>query len=429
MNQYGVINIRRLVEQAQELRAPVPPKKEHPLGLGLPESHSLSPSEGGTGGPKLRLPKVAGGLQALQTTVAQQILDLTPDQACTAWYSLLTKPGLCVPLRTPRPSELLESGFPVSEDSASRVRAVALASVLRYQRVSSQEGRQSDTLEMRIAAVGRLVVVTVQNHPAVSLEAWADIRWVRSARALSRVLESLYNDATPAAQRTGKRRTAMLLLGDELADAVDAVADTDIERTLSCVAAVHGYSLSVLRSPRRFAGSVLDAVLAASPSLLVIAAPSGSQVDGVISAYRNATASSRVSNLGECDFNELINDFREELGAAAGVSPALDLRSSDESAEVKDATNTEFRVPGVWPVEHPGQRKIHEQFGLFVENLDDGHWYSRDRAGHADTVIKSYRRISRLLKHEADYAADGKPIPKHKGQIGAVVSLDDMRGI
>ena len=51
------------------------------------------------------------------------------------------------------------------------------------------------------------------------------------------------------------------------------------------------------------------------------------------------------------------------------------------------------------------------------------------QSGHADSVIKRYHRTRRLLEHNGDFAIDGRQIPKHKGYIGAVVSLDDMREV
>jgi hypothetical protein len=221
----------------------------------------------------------------------------------------------------------------------------------------------------------------------------------------------------------------MLLLGDDLADAVDAHPDRNIEQVLLDVAAVHSYDLQILRRPRRYAGNALDAVRNTPPGLLVVAAPSEGNVDAITSAYRAAATVPCVSHLGDCDWTELVDDFREALGAAAGISPALHPRLRRELVEVEEATAARYNVPGVWPVEHPGQRQRHDRFGLYVENLDDGFWYSPDTAGHATTVIKKYRRNSRQLVHVADIAQDGGIINKHKGEVGAEVSLDEMHGV
>ena len=431
MNSGGVFDIRRLVEQAQSLTTPVVPNKEHPIGLRLSDNHSLSPSGGGTGGPRLRLPKQAGGLRTLREIVARDVLDLTPDETQTAWHFLLNKPTLCTTLRAPTISDLLELGFPVSAEDAQRIRAVAIAIVLRQSERDTQGFQQSHNADadLRIAAAGRLVVVTSRNNSSVSVDAWADIRWVRSARALSRRLESLRKAATPSAQRAGSRRSAMLLLGDELSEAINETANSDMEQVLHDVAAIHSYDLQVLRNPRRFAGGVLDTIRNTPPSLLIIAASPGSQIDVISSAYREAATNPRISNLGNCSATELVDDFREALGAAAGVSPALQLRPQYEAAEVEKVADTGLKVPGIWPVKNPGQQRLHSRFGIFIENLDDGRWYTRDQSGHADSVIKRYRRISRQLEHEADLAIDGKQISKHKGYVGAVVSLDEMRGV
>ena len=340
MNSSGVFDIRRLVEQAKNLTTPVGQAKEHPLGLQLSDNHSLSPSEGGNGGPRLRLPKRPDGLRTLQDIVGRDVLDLNPDQTCAAWHFLLNKPSLCAPLRAPTVSELLEAGFPVSADE-SRIRAVALAAVLH-----GPAQRDIDA-DLRIAAVGQLVVVTSRDNPAVSLNAWAEIRWVRSARALSRGLESLHKAATPAAQRAGSRKTAMLLLDDELSDAIND--DSSIEQILRGVAAVYSYDLRVLRNPRRFAGGVLDTIRSTPPSLLIVAASPGTQIDAIISAYRDAATTPRISHLGDCDSTELVNDLREAFGAAAGISPALQLKPPYETVEAEEIAGTGLRFQAFGP--------------------------------------------------------------------------------
>jgi hypothetical protein len=219
-------------------------------------------------------------------------------------------------------------------------------------------------------------------------------------------------------------------LGDELADAIDANPDNNIEQVLLEAAAVHGYGLRVLRRPRRYAGNVLDVVRSTPPSLLVIAASPESNVDVISSAYRAAATAPCISHLGNCHSAELADDFREALGAAAGISPALQPRPRHELTDAEDKVTVDFNVTGIWPVEHPGQSQRHNQSGwLYIENLEDGYWYTRDTAGHANTVVKRYRRISRRLEHDADFAKDGKIIPKHKGHVGAVVSLDEMHGV
>jgi hypothetical protein len=343
----------------------------------------------------------------------------------------LNKPTLCAPLQAPAVSELLAEGFPVAAGASPQIRAVALAVVLRrHELATTSSGHDHDEEDdVRIAGVGRLVVVTDPKNPAVSLDAWTDIRWVQSARALSRGLEQLLRTATPSARQAGKRKTAMLVLGDSLAEAVEADSDSDIERILLDVAAVHSYDLQILRRPRRHVGNILDVVRNTPPSLLVVAASPEPNVDVVISTYRASATGPSVSNLGNCESTELLDDFREALGAAAGVSPALQLRQRREATESKEPPEGKYDVPGVWPVENPGQRQRHDRFGLYVENLDDGYWYSPDTAGHADSIVKRYRRIGRKLEHDADIGKDGKRIPKHKGDTGAVVSLDEMHGV
>lgn len=406
------------------------PKNEHPLGLGLRDNYSLSPDEGGRGGPKFRIPKIVDGLNLLRSITERNVLDLKPEERRAAWHVLLNKPSLCAPLRPPSQSGLLAAGFPVSDVAASKLRAVALAVVIRGRTDSQRDALDVDSYsEARIAGVGQLVVVTADNNAAVSLDAWADIRWVRSARALSIGLENLYKAATPAAQRMGRRRSEILLLGDELADSIEAHEREDIESALSVIAAVHGYELRVLQRPRRHTGNVLDALRAMPPSLLVVAAPPGPEIEAIVSEYRDSASAPRISHIGNSSSTELIDNFRDEMGAASGVSPALTLLSGPDALEEGNRSQPRFHVPGVWPVRNQGQRQLHDSFGVFIESLEDGRWYTRDKSGHAGSAIKRYRRVGRRLEHEADIGADGKEMAKHKGYIGETVNLNEMRGI
>lgn len=426
MTSVGVFDVRRLVEEFQDLRSPVAPKTEHPLGLGLQQSHSLSLGEGI---PRLRIPKTDAGLAELRALISQDVLDLTAEEKQAAWRLLMAKPRLCVPLETPSVQQLCEAGFIVPEEAQPRVRAVGLAAVFIRQASGEPAPSSDDPVPpSRIAAIGRLVVVTGPN-PGLSTDAWADIHWVRSARAFSRELEALYKVATPSARKSGSRRSAVLVLGDELADSIDEIPDDSIEQVLSEAAAVHSYNLRILRSPRRFMGNVVEAVRTTPPSLLVLAAPSDASVEAACEAYRKAASAPSISHLGKVDRHILIDDFREALAAARGVNPALQLKGS-----IKAAADIEMRpqdilaVPGIWPVVQEGQRKILNGIGSFIESLEDGYWYTRDKAGHAGSVIKRYRRVGRNLEHVADIAIDGSVIPKHKGSATQTLSLDEMRG-
>jgi hypothetical protein len=279
---------------------------------------------------------------------------------------------------------------------------------------------------MRLAGVGRLVVVTDPKNSGVSLDAWMNVRWVRTSRALSRELEELYLSAMPSAQRAGSRNSAVLILGEELADAMsDAPDDNDALRT---IAAVHGFELrKILRCPERHTGSVLNSLRQNPPGLLVVAAPPGRGLDAAIEAYRAAASLTRVSRLGRSRPGDLLDDFREAIAAAAGINPAL--FPASDLVELEAPEETKLVVPDVWPVAHQGQRKIHPSFGFFVENLQDGCWYTRDRAQHAGCVVKRYQPVDRQLIHDADIDAQGKIMAKHKGDASAALSLDDMRGV
>jgi hypothetical protein len=310
---------------------------------------------------------------------------------------------------------------------------VALAAVYNRERNDLAAGRDSTDASARFAGVGRLVVVTDQKNPEVSVNAWADIKWVLSGRALCHELELLYRNATPSVQQSGARTNTTLLLGDDLANRIDSEL-ADPTEILSATAAVHGFKLQILRRPRRHTGDVLEHVRRTPPSLLVIAAPQDSKVDTIVDAYRQTNVTQHVYQLGNCTPDQLLELFRETIGVASGINPGLFVSARPQIGSSGDVDHNEtvaefLVIQNIWPVSHPGREKIHGVFGKFVENLDDGFWYTRDKARHATSQVKRYRRNGRLLEHDADIGADGNTIDKHKGDVGSVVSLDDMRGV
>ena len=170
----GYVHIRRIVEQARILVAAPIPSPEHPIDIGLRNSHFLRPNEGQ---PRVRLPKRAEGLQQIKEIISREILDLDQDEGQIAWRILLGEPSLCAPISAPTVTELLESGFPILDSEGPRVRAIALAAT--YERKTATK-TNTNTPDMRFAGVGRLVVVTEEKNPEVSVKAWADVRWVIS---------------------------------------------------------------------------------------------------------------------------------------------------------------------------------------------------------------------------------------------------------
>lgn len=430
MSVTGTFDIRRIVEQARDLTV-LTPGREHPIGIHLRDHHFLRPDEGQL---RLRLPRQAAGLTQIQEILVRDVLDLDQNETSIAWNILLDQPALCAPMRAPTVAQLQASGFAISEDDAPLIRAVALATVYkRNTREKHDAGRDTVEVSTRFAGVGRLVVVTEEKNPAVSVNAWADVRWVLSGPALSREMEALYKNATPSAQQSGSRTSAALLLGDDLADRLDDPADASAS-DLSVVAAIHGFKLHILRRPRRSSGSVLEHIRRSPPGLLVIAAPQDAKVEAAINVYGETGVVPHVYQLGDCAADQLLDLFRETMGAASGANPGLFLSQrpylgmSESDSGVETATESGFIIPGVWPVPQPGRQLVYPGVGRYVENLDDGLWYTRDKAYHAGSRIKRYRRNGRLLEHDADIDAKGEIMTKHKGEVGAVVSLDDMRG-
>ncbi len=428
MSVTGTFDVRRLVEQTRDLTVVVP-KREHPIGLHLRDSHYLRADEGQ---PRIRLPKFAAGLAQMREILARDILDLDASESALAWNILLDKPALCAPLRTPSVTELQGSGFAVSEDDAPYLRAVALAAVCNRKDEKEQAtGGADGGISARFGGAGRLVVVTDKRNPEVSVNAWADVRWMLSGNILCREIEILHNDATPSARESGTRSSVTLLLGDNIADILQSAQDNASFEGLSAIAAIHGFDINILQRPRSHAGTVLEHVRRTPPSLLVIAAPQDAKVDAIIGAYRATGVAPHVYQLGDCTPDQLMDSFRETMGAAAGISPALFLSTPFRFGVTKSADPIDPgpEIPGIWPVPMPGREMIHGTFGKYVENASDGLWYTRDKAQHAGSQVKRYRRNGRQLEHDADIAADGQVIAKHKGYIGDAVSLDDMRGV
>lgn len=429
MTATGTFDIRRIVEQARILVAAPIPSPEHPIDIGLRNSHFLRPNEGQ---PRVRLPKRAEGLQQIKEIISREILDLDQDERQIAWRILLGEPSLCAPISAPTVTELLESGFPILESEGPRVRAIALAAT--YERKTATK-TNTNTPDMRFAGVGRLVVVTEEKNPEVSVKAWADVRWVISGRALCREIEFLYHKATRSIQQVGNRRSATLLLGDDVADSLDVDTTGTTQNDLSAIAAVHGFDLSVLRRPRCHAGAVLEHIRGTPPALLVVAAPQDSKVGDVIKAYRTTGVTPRVYQLGARPLGQIVEDFREVMGVAAGINPGLfpvalySAGSGEGDIDSTSRAESHLVIPGIWPVSHPGRMLLHPIFRRVVENLADGYWYTRDRDMHANSRVKKYRLEARVLYHVSDIDIKGKVIPKHKGAFGASIRLDDMRGI
>ncbi len=429
MSVRATFDVRRIVEQARELTAVPMPGREHPVGLHLRDHYFLRPNEGQ---PRVRLPKRAAGLTQIQEILSRDVLGLDQSESRIAWNILLDQPSLCAPVRPPTVTELLESGFAISEDEGSFVRAVALAAVYRRgEREEQVAGRATAEVSARFAGVGRLIVVTEVKNPEVSVNAWADVKWVLSGTALCRELEVLYENATPSTQRSGTRKSIALLLGDDLADRLPDGSDA----RLSVIAAIHGFNLHILRRPRRHTGTVLGHIRTTPPSLLVIAAPQDAKIEAIIKTYRATGVVPNVYQLGDCAPDELTDFLREVMGAVSGINPGLFLSEPFDHPESRDVSGvgvpveSELTIPGIWPVQKAGRELIHGAFGKFVENISDGFWYTRDKAHHAESKVKRYRRNGRLLEHDADIDASGVIITKHKGVVGAVVSLDDMRGV
>jgi len=76
----------------------------------------------------------------------------------------------------------------------------------------------------------------------------------------------------------------------------------------------------------------------------------------------------------------------------------------------------------------------HEKFGKFYRDPtqklgNKDIWWTKDNAGHRDTVYKLYTVRNGQFRHFADVDKNGVQILKHKGNIGKNIPIKEFIGV
>lgn len=404
-------DLRRLVERAVALETPSSSRKSHPLGLGLPRRKTYAHPEGA-----IPLPTYEPGLINLRRTTSEPPpLPLLADMPTESWSAILKSPECVIPLRAPSADELLERGIavPSEAEAAQRLRQVGLAVVVR----SSQETLDDGYLSAgRAAAVGRLTVVLSERTKSSADDAWLESEWTLSASRFMSLLEGLWPDALPPAQRRSDL-SSTLLVSQEWDE---VVTSTMVER-LTAVSGVCGSAMTPIRLATTQYSDVRRSLKARSPRVLIAIGSHGDgALRGLLAEHKDANPSGWSTIVGRRDSEGLVEAIREAfiqfLNVAAGLHAVGPPPRSDRGARPK------------LPVRAPGRCLHDASETAYVEDCADGLWWSRDWAGHGGSVFKTYRMIGDKLEHEACRSADGAPIDKWKGPIGLTVPMKSLHG-
>lgn len=399
-------DLRRLVDRAVALEAPSMSKRHPILGIEVPRKNSYAHPAG-----RVPLPTVEAGLRHIRDAFTSPILELDEPERLSAWQALLREPGLVIPLSVPSREELLEAGVvvPASVEMA-RVRRVGLAVVARPSIEDISEGYLASG---RLAGVARL---TVLMRPGVisAEDAWIHARWVNSTDQLGQQLEELVRVATPAVRGRSARTSLTVVVGT----ASDAYLDPAQVSKLERIALVHGMKLTIVRRHSVTYGHVREALRTTPPRYLVVVGQADAECLDLLQVHRSAVETARQRLVDLSDSPDPASELRSVLTAFAGVSPGLYLMGTPPALILE-------RKPPM-PAADPGRCMHDPSERIYVEDKSTKLWWTRDTAGHADAVFKTYRLENKTLIHDACRDADGGVIDKWKGEVGRTIALKGL---
>jgi hypothetical protein len=142
--------------------------------------------------------------------------------------------------------------------------------------------------------------------------------------------------------------------------------------------------------------------------------------DSLRTAFVEVSGTRRWAVVDQTDIGEILNSARESLAQLNSVTPALQpLRTlKEEDAPARPAM----------PLTSPA-RCLHDDGNRpYVLDSESDLWWTRDTAGHADSVFKTYRERDGVLHHAADTDDKGAIIDKWKGPIGQKISFSTLHG-
>lgn len=397
MNQpANVLNLRWLVERAVELEAPPSQASSLLIAKGVPARKSYSLGEGA----RFALPTYDRGLQNLISTVAT----CSPPEGIDpirAAYGLLGRPTFIGRGIAPTYEKLMELGIAVPENRLGSVQQLLLASVLRPEQERLTEGYLSAP---RVGAVARITTLIGDSGKSAD-DAWLSLEWATSSATYCTLLESLLLDMEPGGRLASSKRAALVVSAE-----VDSVVDGNVVGELIRVFEVHGLALGVLRAANMPVATLRANLLSQTPSV-TIGVGSNLAVQDLLA--RDEAGGARRLALPELD--GVLATIRDELCSLSRVSAALFPLGSPGTPEASSAPR--IPITRVGRCLHDGGHRA------YVEDLDTDLWWTKDTAGHAGTVFKTYTLTDSSLHHEACRDGDGVTIDKWKSDAGRVIPL------
>jgi hypothetical protein len=395
----NVLNLRWLVERAVELEAPPTQASSLLVAKGVPARKSYSLGEG----VRFVLPTYDGGLQHLTSTIASCSPPEGIDPSRAA-YGLLGRPTFIGRGVTPTYEKLMDLGIAIPESRLGSVQQILLASVLRPEQERLAEGYLSSP---RVGAVARITTLIGSSGKSAD-DAWLSMDWATSSATYCTLLESLILDLERPRRLASSERAALVVSAE-----VDSVVDGSVASELIRVFEVHGLALAVLRAANMPVATLRASLLSQTPSVTV-GLGSNPAVQDLL--RRDDAGGSRRLAFAELD--GVLASVRDELCSLSKVSPALFPLGSPEAGEASS-------TPQI-PVTRVGRCLHDEGHRAYVEDLDTDLWWTKDTAGHAGTVFKTYTLSDSSLHHEACRDGHGLTIDKWKSDEGRVIPLTTL---
>ena len=404
MSPQADVHLRRLVEGAVPLgggRAASQGKGEHALGQGIRARKRYAVSQGRSDIP---LPEVGEGFQRLALEVGTRIPGISPDEETAAWRALLDSPSMAVEVAVPNREILLQERITPADISGATLRRVILGTVLH----PLNENLDGGTLNA--ARMAGIAALTVQLGPdgRQARDAWIDVQWPTSARQLAVSLERFVE---PLRSRSPGGEVALVIDEERV-----GLVDDDFEAALRHAAAVSGFHLAVHRHTPALRGATTTGLRRNQPAWLIFVGK-GTAINATRDSLADVVGPSRIQQVDTASRAELHEILRENFIALGGVAPSLHLLQP--SAPPSPETASVHKMP-IDPADC-----LHQGAGghAYVRDRTTDLWWTRDTAGHAETVFKSYKLENATLIHEADMDGEGNVIPKFKGDVGRRVAI------
>jgi hypothetical protein len=400
--------LRSLVHGAQSIESLaelLTRKRPHPIGIGIREKHEYH-----TDNRNLRLPSFGEGLERLRSEVSRTVPGLDAEQSKAAWLGVLGKPHLLIEVPLPDEEVLITEEITPGSDALARLRRLVLVTVLHNENETLHNGVVNGT---RIAGIANLTLQVAPNGRAIE-DGWLSVSWEETTRALVKRLEPVFHVSGLSRQHVGISVT--LIVQEQVANSVPFET---LAAKLEVTASVIGIDLQVVKHSSDSHKRLSDTIAESRPSHLIFLGMDH-RLEAIRNAYTVAAGGPRYSELDGSDTDEILETLRERLATIAGVAATLHPRFLVEDEDDRPATSTRPVMP-ITPVEC-----LHSESHIYVHDSDTALWWTRDTAGHAKVVFKTYTKSATFLTFEADRDESGQEyVGKHKGPNGRTVAVAD----